>query len=76
MATLEQQEMMGTLLRKTTDASYKLQLALFKFLTTANYLDEIPESAFTEAEQAMGSIEEMLIKIRAKDGEAPYHPEL
>lgn len=65
MATLEQQEAIGKLMRKTADASYKLHPALFKFQTTANYFDEIPESAFTAVEQAIGEVEDTLTRIRA-----------
>lgn len=64
MTTLEKQEVTGNLMRTVSDAHYKLSLALFKFHTTAIYMDVIPEERFVEVETAIKEAEEVLSRCR------------
>lgn len=66
MATLEEQEVTGNLMRRVNDAHYKLSLALFKFHAMVSYLDAIPEEFFVEVETAIKEVEEVLSKCRAE----------
>lgn len=64
MATLEEQETLGNLLRQVDNAHYTLYKALFKFLGTANYFTEIPEDIFVEVEESLKAVEESLAQVR------------
>ena len=68
MATLEEQEVLGNLLRQVNDAHYGLYKALFKFQTTANYFPDIPESTFAEVEEALKAVEQSVGHVRMTIG--------
>ncbi len=63
--TFERQEVTGNLMRMVNDAHYKLSLALFKFHTTATYLDVIPQECFVDVETAIKEAEDVLSGVRA-----------
>jgi hypothetical protein len=60
MTPLEKQEVTGNLMRMVNNAHYRLSLALFKFHTTASYLDVVPEECFVEVETAIQEAKEIL----------------
>ena len=64
MATLEEQEVTGNLMRMVNDAHYKLSLALFKFHMTVIYMDVIAEEHFVGVETAIKEVEEVLSRCR------------
>lgn len=68
MTTLEEQEVLGNLLRQVDNAHYTLYKALFKFQTTVNYLPEISESTFVEVEEALKIVEKSLEQVRMAMG--------
>lgn len=62
---IQRQEILGELMRKASDVSYRLHVALFKFQAIASYFDEIPDERFAEVESAVAEGEDVLISIRA-----------
>ncbi len=65
MTTLGRQEVTSNLMRMVNDAHYRLSLALFKFHTTASYLDVIPDECSGEVETAIKEAEDVLSRVRA-----------
>jgi hypothetical protein len=65
MTSWEKQEITGSLMRTLNEVHYRLSLALFKFHTTASYLDIVPAECFVEVETALTEAEEALARCRA-----------
>ncbi len=51
-------------MRTVNEVHYRLSVALFKFHTTASYLDIVPEECFVEVETALTEAEEALARCR------------